>query len=73
MTVTGSGYDAVFQIDNADAKVVIKNGKVVAVEQSGSAGKYTMLSGPARRAARSLLRDSMSARRLRTRMIRRWI
>ena len=42
MTVTGSGYDAVFQIDNADAKVVIKNGKVVAVEQSGSAGKYTM-------------------------------
>lgn len=42
MTVTGNGYDAVFQIDNADAKVVIKNGKVVAVEQSGSAGKYTM-------------------------------
>ena len=42
MTVTGSGYDAVFQIDNADAKVVIKNGKVVAVEQSGSADKYTM-------------------------------
>ena len=42
MTVTGSGYDAVFQIDNADAKVVIKNGKVVAVEQSGSDGKYTM-------------------------------
>ena len=42
MTVTGSGYDAVFQIDNADVKVVIKNGKVVAVEQSGSAGKYTM-------------------------------
>ena len=42
MTVTGSGYDAVFQIDNADAKVVIKNGKVVAVEQSGSVGKYTM-------------------------------
>ena len=42
MTVTGSGYDAVFQIDNADAKVIIKNGKVVAVEQSGSAGKYTM-------------------------------
>ena len=42
MTVTGSGYDAVFQIDNADAKVVIKNGKVVAVEQSGGAGKYTM-------------------------------
>ena len=43
MTVTGSGYDAVFQIDNADAKVVIKNGKVVAAEQSDSAGKkYTM-------------------------------
>ena len=42
MTVTGSGYDAVFQIDNAGAKVVIKNGKVVAVEQSGDAGKYTM-------------------------------
>ena len=41
-TVTGDGYDAVFQIDNADAKVLIKNGNIVAVEQSGSAGKYTM-------------------------------
>ena len=41
-TVTGSGYDGVFQIDGADAKVLIKNGNVVAVEQSGSAGKYAM-------------------------------
>ena len=41
-TVTGDGYDAVFQINNADAKVLIKNGNIVAVEQSGSAGKYTM-------------------------------
>lgn len=42
MTVTGDGYDAVFQIDNADAKVLIKNGNVVAVENTGSAGKYAM-------------------------------
>lgn len=41
-TVTGSGYDGVFRIDGADAKVLIKNGNVVAVEQSGSAGKYAM-------------------------------
>ena len=41
-TVTGDGYDAVFQINNADAKVLIKNGNIVAVEQSGSAGKYAM-------------------------------
>lgn len=41
-TVTGSGYDGVFQIDGADAKVLIKNGNVVAVEQSGTAGKYAM-------------------------------
>lgn len=41
-TVTGSGYDGVFQINGADAKVLIENGNVVAVEQSGSAGKYAM-------------------------------
>lgn len=41
-TVTGYGYDGVFQIDGKDAKVLIKNGNVVAVEQSGSAGKYAM-------------------------------
>lgn len=41
-TVTGSGYDGVFQIDNADAKVLIKNGNIVAVENTGSAGKYAM-------------------------------
>lgn len=41
-TVTGSGYDGVFQIDGKDVKVLIENGNVVAVEQSGSAGKYTM-------------------------------
>ena len=41
-TVTGDGYDAVFQIDNADAKVLIKNGNIVAVENTGSAGKYAM-------------------------------
>ena len=41
-TVTGYGYDGVFQIDGADAKVLIKNGNVVAVEQSGTAGKYAM-------------------------------
>lgn len=41
-TVTGSGYDGVFQIDGENAKAVIKNGKIVAEEQSGSAGKYTM-------------------------------
>ena len=41
-TVTGSGYDGVFQIDGKDAKVLIKNGNVVAVEQSGTAGKYAM-------------------------------
>ena len=41
-TVTGDGYDAVFQIDNADAKVLIKNGNIVAVENTGTAGKYAM-------------------------------
>jgi hypothetical protein len=41
-TVTGSGYDGVFQIDGANAKVLIKNGNVVAVEKTGSAGKYAM-------------------------------
>ena len=41
-TVTGSGYDGVFQIDGKGANVLIKNGNVVAVEQSGSAGKYAM-------------------------------
>lgn len=41
-TVTGSGYDGVFQIDGANAKVLIENGNVVAVEQSGTAGKYAM-------------------------------
>ena len=41
-TVTGDGYDAVFQIDNADAKVLIKNGNIVAIENTGSAGKYAM-------------------------------
>ena len=41
-TVTGDGYDAVFQINNADAKVLIKNGNIVAIENTGSAGKYAM-------------------------------
>ena len=41
-TVTGSGYDGVFQIDGKDVKVLIENGNVVAVEQSGTEGKYTM-------------------------------
>ena len=41
-TVTGYGYDGVFQIDGANAKVLIKNGNVVAVEKTGSEGKYAM-------------------------------
>lgn len=41
-TVTGSGYDGVFQITDERAKVLIKNGDVVAVEGSGSAGNYAM-------------------------------
>ena len=41
-TVTGSGYDGVFQIDGKDVKVLIENGNVVAVEKTGSAGKYAM-------------------------------
>ncbi len=41
-TITGSGYDGVFQIDGKGAHVLIKNGNVVAVEQSGTEGKYTM-------------------------------
>lgn len=41
-TVTGYGYDGVFQIDGKDAKVLIKNGNVVAVEKTGSEGKYAM-------------------------------
>lgn len=38
MTVTGGGYDGVFQITGENADVHIKNGKIVAVEQN----KYTM-------------------------------
>ena len=41
-TITGSGYDGVFQIDGANANVLIKNGNVVAVEKTGSEGKYAM-------------------------------
>lgn len=41
-TVTGYGYDGVFQIDGANANVLIKNGNVVAVEKTGSEGKYAM-------------------------------
>ena len=42
-TVKGSGYDGVFQIDGENATLVIKgDGNVVAVEKSGSAGKYAM-------------------------------
>ena len=41
-TITGSGYDGVFQIDGKGAHVLIKNGNVVAVEQSGTEGKYAM-------------------------------
>ena len=41
-TLTGSGYDGVFNIEGENAAVHIKNGKIVAVEQTGTAGKYTM-------------------------------
>ena len=41
-TVTGYGYDGVFQINGANANVLIKNGNVVAVEKTGSEGKYAM-------------------------------
>lgn len=41
-TLTGSGYDGVFNIEGENAAVRIKNGKIVAVEQTGTAGKYTM-------------------------------
>ena len=41
-TLTGSGYDGVFNIEGENAAVLIKNGKIVAVEQTGTAGKYTM-------------------------------
>ena len=41
-TLTGSGYDGVFNIEGENAVVRIKNGKIVAVEQTGTAGKYTM-------------------------------
>ena len=41
-TLTGSGYDGVFNIVGENAAVRIKNGKIVAVEQTGTAGKYTM-------------------------------
>ena len=40
--LTGSGYDGVFNIEGENAAVLIKNGKIVAVEQTGTAGKYTM-------------------------------
>ena len=41
-TLTGSGYDGVFNIEGENAAVRIRNGKIVAVEQTGTAGKYTM-------------------------------
>lgn len=41
-TLTGSGYDGVFNIEGENAAVLIKNGKIVAVEQTGTEGKYTM-------------------------------
>lgn len=41
-TLTGSGYDGVFNIEGENAAVRIKNGKIVAVEQTGTEGKYTM-------------------------------
>ena len=41
-TLTGSGYDGVFNIEGENAAVCIRNGKIVAVEQTGTAGKYTM-------------------------------
>ena len=44
-TVTGSGYDGVFEVTGENIKVVLdatNGGKVIAVENSGSAGKYAM-------------------------------
>ena len=44
-TITADGYDSVFAIEGEDNHVVINatnGGKVIAVERSGSAGKYAM-------------------------------
>ena len=44
-TVTGSGYDGVFEVTGENVNVVINatnGGKVIAVENNGSAGKYAM-------------------------------
>lgn len=44
-TVTGSGYDGVFEVTGKNIKVVLNatnGGKVIAVENSGSDGKYAM-------------------------------
>ena len=44
-TVTGSGYDGVFEVTGENIEVVLNatnGGKVIAVENSGSAGKYAM-------------------------------
>mgnify|MGYP000860564291 CR=1 FL=1 len=44
-TITADGYDSVFAIEGEDNHVVINatnGGKVIAVENSGSAGKYAM-------------------------------
>ncbi|HBO65686.1 MAG TPA: hypothetical protein DD628_03285 [Clostridiales bacterium] len=44
-TVTGSGYDGVFEVTGKNINVVLNatnGGKVIAVENSGSAGKYAM-------------------------------
>ena len=44
-TVTGSGYDGVFEVTGEYIEVVLNatnGGKVIAVENSGSAGKYAM-------------------------------
>lgn len=44
-TVTGSGYDGVFEVTGKNIEVFLNatnGGKVIAVENSGSAGKYAM-------------------------------
>lgn len=44
-TVTGSGYDGVFEVTGKNINVVLNatnGGKVIAVENSGSSGKYAM-------------------------------
>lgn len=72
-TLTGSGYDGVFNIEGENAAVRIKNGKIVAVEQTALRQIHDGCLGLRCGLARLHSKISMSASRLPIRMTNRWI